>query len=87
MIGAHQEIFACRAGCGACCITPSISSSIPGMEKGKKAGIRCNHLTDEYQCDIFESPLRPNVCVGFKPELLICGNSREEAISILSSLE
>ncbi|MCR3872443.1 YkgJ family cysteine cluster protein, partial [Pseudomonas aeruginosa] len=25
----------CRAGCGACCIAPSISSPLPGMPAGK----------------------------------------------------
>jgi uncharacterized protein len=83
----NNNLFNCRPGCGACCIAPSISSSIPGMKKGKKAGERCSHLTDQYKCDIFNSPLRPVVCKSFKPELLICGNSREEAMQILYSLE
>jgi hypothetical protein len=26
---------ACRPGCGACCIAPSITSPIPGMPDGK----------------------------------------------------
>ncbi|MBM3421317.1 MAG: YkgJ family cysteine cluster protein, partial [Bacteroidetes bacterium] len=34
----------CREGCGACCIALDISSSIPGMEGGKPAGMRCIHL-------------------------------------------
>ena len=34
----------CRAGCGACCIAPSISSPIPGMPNGKPAGVRCVQL-------------------------------------------
>ena len=29
----------CRAGCGACCIAPSISSAIPGIAAGKPAVI------------------------------------------------
>jgi Fe-S-cluster containining protein len=29
----------CRAGCGACCIAPSISSPIPGMPDGKLWGM------------------------------------------------
>ena len=36
----------CRLGCGACCISPSISSPIPGMPKGKPAGERCIQLND-----------------------------------------
>jgi Fe-S-cluster containining protein len=27
--------LACRPGCGACCIAPSIASPIPGMPQGK----------------------------------------------------
>lgn len=69
----------CRSGCGACCIYPSISSPIPGMPAGKPAGIRCIQLTYDLKCAIFDDPLRPAVCNGFKPELLICGNTAEEA--------
>ena len=77
----------CRSGCGACCIYPSISSPIPGMPNGKPAGVRCIQLADDLSCKIFNSPDRPKVCGGFKPEKIICGNSAEEAYSILASLE
>ncbi|MBZ4677080.1 MAG: Flagellin N-methylase [Anaerophaga sp.] len=77
----------CRTGCGACCIAPSISSPIPGMPDGKPAGVPCIHLTDDYRCAIFDSPDRPAVCAGFKPEKMICGNTRQEALKILSELE
>jgi len=77
----------CRPGCGACCIAPSISSPIPGMPEGKPAGTRCIHLTDDYRCSIFEHPNRPEVCRRFTAETLVCGNHREEALIILSSLE
>jgi len=77
----------CRVGCGACCIAPSISSSIPKMPNGKKAGERCLHLTEDYKCGIFGSSERPAVCGGFKAELEFCGNSREEALKILGDLE
>ncbi len=77
----------CRTGCGACCIIPSISSSIPGMPAGKPAGVRCIHLTHDYRCDIFYSDERPQVCKDFKAEPSVCGNTREEALKILSELE
>ncbi len=77
----------CREKCGACCIAISISSPIPGMPQGKPAGIPCIHLTDNYQCLLFRSNERPQVCRGFKPEELFCGNSQEEAMEILSNLE
>ncbi len=77
----------CRELCGACCIIPSISSSIPGMPNGKPAGVQCIHLTIDYKCNIFTSPDRPKVCDGFKADALICGNNRDEAISIMKDLE
>ncbi|MFB6342009.1 YkgJ family cysteine cluster protein [Saccharicrinis sp. FJH2] len=77
----------CRENCGACCIAPSISSPIPGMPNGKKAGEQCIHLTNDFRCGIFTSPERPKVCAGFMAEELVCGHSREEALTILSELE
>src|ERR1035437_518821 len=52
----------CRPGCGACCISPSISSAIPGMPMGKPAGVRCVQLDDENRFQIFGSSERPAVC-------------------------
>lgn len=77
----------CRAGCGACCIAPSISSPIPGLPNGKAAGERCPHLTAEYMCAIFASPERPSVCSGFAAADYVCGSSREEAIRLIGWLE
>ena len=77
----------CRPNCGACCIAISISSPLPGMPDGKPAGVRCIHLDDDYTCKLFNSPLRPKACSDFKPEKLICGNSREEALRIIEKLE
>jgi uncharacterized protein len=82
-----KELFECRKGCGACCVAPSISSYIPGMADGKRAGIKCIHLDIDSRCLIFDSPSRPKVCIGFKAEFLICGNSREEAMDIMNLLE
>jgi uncharacterized protein len=77
----------CRERCGACCIVPSISSSIPGMPGGKPAGVKCIHLTGELTCSIYESPDRPKVCAGFQADKLVCGDTREEAIKVFSELE
>lgn len=77
----------CRPGCGACCIAPSISSAIPGMPGGKPAGVRCVQLTEDLLCKLIDTPQRPAVCNGFRFDPLICGNSREEAIEIISVLE
>lgn len=77
----------CRTNCGACCIAPSISSPIPGMPGGKPAGIRCIHLTNEMSCAIYMDPDRPEVCRDFMADPEVCGQSREEALEILTALE
>ncbi len=66
----------CRLGCAACCIAPSISSFIPGMPKGKKAGERCVQLDDSNLCQLFGKPERPKV-----------GDTREQAMDNLIYLE
>ncbi|MFM2486110.1 YkgJ family cysteine cluster protein [Celerinatantimonas yamalensis] len=78
---------ACRAGCGACCIAPSISSAIPGMPQGKAAGERCVQLDDNNLCRLFGRPDRPQVCCDFQFSEWACGTHRDEAIAILTDLE
>jgi uncharacterized protein len=77
----------CRVGCGACCIAPSISSPIPGMPKGKPAGVRCVQLTDDHRCKLFGLPERPAVCVHLRPHLEMCGEDAEQAYRYLIQLE
>lgn len=77
----------CNPGCGACCIAPSISSPIPGMPKGKPAGVRCIQLDDNNLCKIFGQPERPKVCLQFKADKQICGTSAQQALTIISELE
>ncbi len=79
--------FACRIGCGACCIALSISSPIPGMPRGKPAGVRCAQLTDDNRCEIFGRPERPAVCVRLRPEPAMCGASFDEAMANIAALE
>jgi hypothetical protein len=79
--------LACRGGCGACCIAPSISSPIPGMPQGKPAGVRCVQLDDDLRCRLFGRPERPEVCVRLRPTEEMCGRSREEALTYLEGLE
>jgi Fe-S-cluster containining protein len=79
--------LACRAGCGACCIAPSISSPIPGMPQGKRAGERCVQLLPDMRCAIFGRPERPAFCAGLRPTQEMCGASREEALAFLARLE
>lgn len=77
----------CRPGCGACCIAPSISSAIPGMPNGKPAGVRCVQLDEKNYCLLFGKPNRPEVCHQFKADELMCGQSNDEALKIISLIE
>jgi Fe-S-cluster containining protein len=77
----------CREGCGACCISPSISSPIPGMPDGKPAGVACVQLTADLRCALFGQPTRPACCSGLQAEAEMCGQDRDHALHWLSWLE
>ncbi|MFT3905711.1 MAG: YkgJ family cysteine cluster protein [Steroidobacteraceae bacterium] len=77
----------CRSGCGACCIALSISTPIPGMPQGKPAGVRCVQLGEDLRCRLFGQPERPGVCSRLRPEVEMCGDSREHALTWLARLE
>lgn len=79
--------FTCRAGCGACCIAPSISSPIPGMPQGKPAGVRCVQLDEQNQCRLFGQLERPRVCVSLQASADMCGTQRQDALTYLHWLE
>ena len=80
-------LSACRSGCGACCIAPSISSAIPGMPAGKPAGVRCIQLDQAIRCLIFGRPDRPAVCGGLQASPEMCGDTREQALLYLATLD
>lgn len=75
------EIRACRPGCGACCIAPSISTL------GKAAGTPCRHLDAEFRCRIFAAPERPACCSGLQASAEMCGDNRDYALLWLTRLE
>ncbi|MEO7253096.1 MAG: YkgJ family cysteine cluster protein [Casimicrobium sp.] len=83
----------CRAGCGACCIAPSISSPIPDALNGKPAGVRCVQLDDSNRCLIFGDPRRPAVCASLRASVEMCGTdenvaaTRIHAMAFLTTLE
>ncbi|WP_338009785.1 YkgJ family cysteine cluster protein [Methylococcus capsulatus] len=77
----------CRPGCGACCIAISISSPIPGMPRGKPAGVPCVQLRDDMECAIFGRPERPACCSGLRPSDEMCGGDRSHAMTWLARLE
>lgn len=80
-------VFACRPGCGACCIAPSISTPIPGMPMGKPAGVRCIQLDSSNRCKLFGKPERPEVCRSLAAHADMCGKSNAEALVILAWME
>lgn len=82
-----QLTLECRANCGACCTAPSINSPIPGMPKGKPAGVRCIQLDELNRCMIFGKPERPPFCASLQPNIEMCGDTREQAMIWLSQLE
>ncbi|HEV8689760.1 MAG TPA: YkgJ family cysteine cluster protein [Ideonella sp.] len=82
-----SSALACRPGCGACCIAPSISTPIPGMPQGKPAGVRCVQLDEAMSCRLFGDPRRPAVCASLQPSPAMCGSDRAHAMHWLSQLE
>ena len=77
----------CRTGCAACCIAPSISSSIPDMPQGKPAGMRCIQLTTDNHCRLFGSKQRPTVCGSLQPSEEMCGLNAAAALQQLTEWE
>ncbi len=82
-----ETVFSCRPGCGACCIAPSINSSIPGMPHGKPAGMPCVQLDDDHRCRLFGKPERPAFCASLRPSPDMCGHDAGEAMATLEALE
>jgi Fe-S-cluster containining protein len=77
----------CRPQCGACCIAPSITSPIPGMPNGKRAGERCVQLLPDMRCAIFGRPERPAFCASLRPSEDMCGVGPADAMARLAALE
>lgn len=86
-VGKRGRAMECRPGCGACCVVISISSPIPGMPHGKKAGERCVNLTEDNRCKLFGKPERPAVCVSLEPTPEMCGENNDHAWRYLAMLE
>ncbi|MFK7740757.1 MAG: YkgJ family cysteine cluster protein [Planctomycetota bacterium] len=82
-----MSAFECRAGCGACCIAPSIETPFFGMPEGKRAGERCVHLDADNRCELFGRPERPKWCGDLRASIEMCGNDGAEALRILTDME
>jgi hypothetical protein len=57
------------------------------MPNGKLAGERCIQLDSENKCKIFGKPERPSFCGSLQPNLEMCGESREQALTWIGQLE
>jgi hypothetical protein len=57
------------------------------MPNGKPSGIACVHLDEDMNCALFGDPRRPALCAAFAAEPDLCGETREEALALLASLE
>lgn len=85
---------ACREGCAACCIAPSISTPIPQQRgnpfspaRPKPAGQPCPQLDEAWRCSLFGLSQRPACCSGLQPSAEMCGEQRETALAWLTALE
>jgi hypothetical protein len=57
------------------------------MPAGKKAGVACVHLDQQQRCKLFGLAKRPLFCAQFQAEPSVCGDSREQAMRLLTALE
>jgi hypothetical protein len=57
------------------------------MPHGKPAGVRCVQLDERNLCRLFGQPERPAVCSRFSADPLVCGDTDEQAIRLLTELE
>ena len=65
----------------------SISSPIPGMPRGKPAGVKCVNLDENMLCRIYGTEFYPEVCRNFTASEEMCGNTRQDACAYLGNLE
>jgi Fe-S-cluster containining protein len=77
----------CRPACGACCIAPSIERPFYGMPGGKPAGVPCVHLDEDMRCALIGDARRPTLCDAFSAEPAVCGDSRDQALTLLGEME
>ena len=60
---------------------------MPGLPKGKPAGMPCPHLDHQLRCRLFGQPERPTVCGSLAPSRDMCGDDRGQAMFYLDRLE
>lgn len=58
------------------------------MPGGKPAGVPCVNLDPgSLRCRIWGQPSYPAVCRRFAPDPQVCGNTREQALELITLLE
>jgi hypothetical protein len=57
------------------------------MPFGKPAGIPCVQLDEQLGCRLFGQPDRPAFCASLQPGADMCGESRGQALELISALE
>ncbi len=57
------------------------------MPDGKPAGVRCINLDDKYMCGVWGTDDYPDVCRRFRADPTVCGESRDEALVLLTVME
>lgn len=57
------------------------------MPDGKPAGVPCVQLDEQGRCRLFGRPERPAFCVSLQPAADLCGEDREQALSLIGEME
>jgi uncharacterized protein len=57
------------------------------MPSGKPAGVRCVNLDDANRCRLWGTELYPSVCLRFRPEPAVCGESSAQALATIAEWE
>ncbi|GHC25986.1 hypothetical protein GCM10008094_16490 [Aidingimonas halophila] len=57
------------------------------MPDGKPPGVPCVNLDDDYLCQLFGDPRRPQVCQRFDYDPELCGDNRQQALATLAAWE
>lgn len=60
---------------------------MPGLPRGKPAGMACPHLDADLRCSLFGQAERPAVCGSLPPSVEMCGGGRVHALHYLERLE
>jgi len=57
------------------------------MPGGKPAGVRCVNLDDDHYCRVWGTAMYPDICRRFAADAAVCGQTRDEAMVLLTVME